>query len=118
MVSVRKSFLDLDGRISSFGSPNPDQRTEALKNANRIRTGISEVRKELAVGALRVDAALEDNRAHAITIGTLLLAQPRWGPKRVREFLRRVEIREGKRVGELTERQRGVIADALSKCSR
>ena len=108
---------NLDTRYSSAGLAH-EQRRSALENANRVRTGLAEVRKEVSAGTLAAVDALTDERAAALTIGALLLAQRRWGPKRVRELLRRLELRETKRLGELTQRQRGIVTDALGRCSR
>ena len=45
----------------------------------------------------------------------LLASQRNWGGARSRKFLSRNGISEAKRVGELTERQRRLLADQLRR---
>jgi hypothetical protein len=53
-----------------------------------------------------------DERAQSIVLRTLLMTPSRVGPVRVDRLLRRLEINGHKRVSDLTERQKGVVADA------
>jgi hypothetical protein len=55
---------------------------------------------------------LWDDRAQSVVLRTLLMTRDRVGPVRVDRLLRRLEINGYKRVGDLTERQKGVVADA------
>ena len=48
-----------------------------------------------------------------MTVAELLLSQRRWGATRCRKFLESVEISELKLIGDLTDRQRRVLAAAL-----
>lgn len=89
-----------------------EQRAAALDIANRARIAISEERRRIAAGELDVATVLEEGRS-SITVSALLLAQPRWGPIRTRTLLRGLEIRELRRVRELTERQRRAMLEAL-----
>ena len=47
----------------------------------------------------------------------LLMSQPRWGTKRCRTFLERNQIGELKPVGDLTDRQKHVVAKELNAIS-
>lgn len=88
------------------------QRLEALQVANRVRFAAADVKRELRDGRLLLGDALFDERAMPIVLRDLLLVQPRVGPMRVDRLLRRVEVNGHRRVRDLTERQRQVVADA------
>lgn len=88
------------------------QRLEALKVANEVRFAAADVKREIRDGRLLLGEALFDERARPIVLRDLLLVQRQVGPMRVDRLLRRVEVNGHRRVGDLTERQRQVVADA------
>jgi hypothetical protein len=100
------------------------QHMVALKQANRVRLQAAELKGEVAGGTMTVRAALYDERSHSVTVLDLLMAQRRWGRERSRRFLTSIEyasgeampvvIAETKRVGELTPRQRHVLARMIA----
>lgn len=90
-----------------------EQRHSHLQMANRARAAHSEIRAELAAGEISIAVALFDQRAQTLTIARLLTAQPHWGDFRTRTLLSRLEIRELKRVWELTTRQRVAIIESI-----
>lgn len=91
------------------------QALEALEVANRTRRERAEVKRLIRCGGLTVAEVLADPPAFLarMPIGELIRAQALWGPTRSRKFLRRAEITETRRIGELTERQRDLIAGLL-----
>lgn len=104
------------------------QHVIALRKANRIRSANATTIREIASlprGEAREAAAAllrepTDEEA-ALHVGRLLCAVPRFGRKRTRVLLARAGIapgREGRRIRELTERERNVIADALTRPRR
>lgn len=92
--------------------PYRAQRMSALTAANHVRIGRSQLRRDLHDGRITLAAALQDPRADTMPVGDLLRGQRRWGPTRVRVLLSRLMISETKRVGSLTDRQRGLIVEA------
>lgn len=96
-----------------MGTVTVDQRIDALGSANQVRHAMSEIRHEIAAGETAIAAALFDPRAASLSIARLLTARRGWGNFRVRGFLSRLEIRETKRVWELTTRQRVLIIETL-----
>ena len=88
------------------------QRLEALKVANEVRFAAADVKREIRDGRLRLADALWDERADPIVLRDLLLVQVGKGPRRVDTFLNQVEVNGHRRVRDLTERQRRVVADA------
>jgi len=92
-----------------------NQRLEALKVANEVRFAAADVKREIRDGRLRLADALWDERADPIVLRDLLLVQVGEGPWRVDTFLNRVEVNGFKRVGDLTERQKSVVADLTER---
>ena len=89
-----------------------EQQMKALEQANTVRFAAADVKRELRDGRLLLGDALWDDRAQSVVLRTLLMTRDRVGPVRVDRLLRRLEINGHKRVGDLTERQKGVVADA------
>lgn len=88
------------------------QPLDALQVANRVRFAAADVKRELRDGRLLLGDALFDERAMPIVLRDLLLVQPRVGPARADRLLRRLKVNGQRRVGDLTERQKRVVADA------
>jgi hypothetical protein len=89
------------------------QQMEALEIANRVRFGGIHVRQEVTAGLITVAEALEDPRAGSMPIGRLLCAQRAWGPTKAHRLLNGLSIWPTRKVRELTERQKRLIAEAL-----
>ncbi len=83
----------------------------ALRKANTVRLGASEVKRAIASGEMGIDEAVFDPRATCLTTYALLCSQRRWGRHKTTRVLAKLGIRETRRVGDLTARQRGLIAD-------
>jgi hypothetical protein len=75
-----------------------DQRLPALKRANEIRLGRSELKKALAAGSYRIDDLLAETPelARGAKVYDLLLAVPKLGRVRVFKRLRHCRISEAK----------------------
>lgn len=89
-----------------------EQQMKALEVANRVRMAAADVKREVHDGDLTVREALWDDRATVIPLRALLLMPRGTGPYKVDRFLTRLDVNGYRRVGELTERQRWVVADA------
>ena len=89
-----------------------EQQMKALERANVVRFAAADVKRELRDGRLLLGDALWDERAQSIVLRTLLMTRKRVGPVRVDRLLRRLEINGHKRISDLTDRQRQVVADA------
>ena len=87
----------------------------ALALANDVRRERAELRRALAQGSRSAAQLLLDPppAARGWPIGELLVSQRRWGRIKCRKFLARNQIGESKKVGDLTERQRRLLADQL-----
>lgn len=92
------------------------QHLEALERANRIRLARAELKRDVAAGRRTVAAVLLDvpECAAGMTAYDLLRAQRQWGRSRTLRLLGLAAVRESRRVGDLTDRQRETIAAWLT----
>lgn len=90
-------------------------RFRALARANEIRVARAELKRRIAEGELEAGEVILDppSAASSWSVGELLVSQRGWGAARCRRFLARSQISERKPVGELTQRQRRVLASEL-----
>ena len=93
------------------------QHMQALERANRVRLARAELKRSIARGDLDASAVIRDCpwETESMTLAELLTSQRRWGRTRARKFLLRVALSENKRLGTLTDRQRALLATALSE---
>ena len=95
------------------------QRLRALGRANEVRLARAELKRRIAdgeVSAAQVILACP-NEVRSWSVGDLLMSQRRWGSTKCRKFLERNQISELKQVGQLTERQKRMLADQLEACA-
>ena len=99
-------------------TPEP-QRLRALERANAVRLARAGLRRRIADGAASAAEVILvcPWEASSWTVGDLLMSQRRWGSTRCRKFLARNQISEMKQIGQLTERQRRMLADQLVSCA-
>jgi hypothetical protein len=88
---------------------------QALKRANEVRCARAALKREVASGALRAAEVIDrcSREAEGMPIFELLEAQHRWGTARTRRFLASLDLKENKRIGTFTERQRKLLVRAL-----
>lgn len=92
------------------------QRLRALERANEVRLARADLKRRIADGQASVAQVILDPplEAQSWAVGDLLMSQRRWGTTRCRKFLMRNQVSETRMVGALTERQRRMLAAALS----
>jgi hypothetical protein len=88
---------------------------EALARANQVRLARAELKRAIGAGRRGVtEIVLECPwEAESMSLIELLGAQRRWGRARSRKLLTSLGLTEMKRLGTLTERQRGILVRAL-----
>jgi hypothetical protein len=91
------------------------QRLRALGRANEVRLARADLKRRIAEGDLSAAEVIlaPPREASSWALGELLTSQRRWGSTRCRKFLQRNQISETKPLGQLTERQRRVLAAQL-----
>ena len=95
------------------------QRLRALERANAVRLARADLKRRIAEGDVTAAEILVDCpwEASSWSIGDLLMSQHRWGAMKCRKFLMQNRINEKKPVGQLTARQRQLLADQLARRS-
>lgn len=96
------------------------QQLLALERANAIRRARSDLKRRIRAGQLSATEVILECPAEASRwpVAELLGSQRNWGTAKTLKFLSRNGISEVKRVGELTERQRRLLAEELRRCAQ
>ena len=89
-----------------------EQQMKALERANVVRFAAADVKRELRDGRLLLGDALFDDRAQSVVLRDLLMAQRFQGPLKVDWLLDTLNVNGYRRVSEITERQKWLVADA------
>jgi hypothetical protein len=94
----------------------PQQRMRALERANEVRLKRAELKRKIADGHLSAADVILDlpDAARNWSVGELLKSQRRWGSIRSHKLLTGMHISEKRPIGDLTERQRLLIAERLA----
>lgn len=103
--------------MSALSHNRSEQQHLALDRANEIRLARAELRRRIASGEVTVASVLLEVPAEAESwaVADVIRAQRRWGRQRAMKLLARNRVSEVKPVGKLTERQRQILAAALSR---
>ena len=88
-----------------------DQRLDALRKANKIRSRRAQLKKDLAAGSVQIVdiLALPPEFAETERVSVLLRAVPKYGSARVTRLLIRARIGDSKRLGGLSDRERAEL---------
>jgi hypothetical protein len=88
---------------------------QALARANQVRLARAALKRDISAGSRGVTDVVLDSpwEAESMSLSELLCSQRRWGRARSRKLLASAGLSEGKRLGTLTERQRGILVGAL-----
>ena len=89
-----------------------EQQMKALERANVVRFAAADVKREVRDGRLLLGDALFDDRAQSVVLRDLLMAQRFQGPLKVDRLLDTLNVNGYRRVSEITERQKWLVADA------
>jgi hypothetical protein len=88
---------------------------QALARANEVRLARAALKRDICAGRRSVTDVVLDSpwEAESMSLSELLCSQRRWGRARSRKLLASAALSEGKRLGTLTERQRGILVAEL-----
>ncbi|HEX5714480.1 MAG TPA: integration host factor, actinobacterial type [Solirubrobacterales bacterium] len=94
-----------------------DQRMEALKRANDIRTARAKLKKDLKANRASIHAILLDPPEYVMTakVFDMLLAVPKYGRVKTNRILNQCRISPSKTIGGLSERQRTELVSLLRR---
>src|SRR5262249_42301511 len=87
----------------------------ALQVANDVRSARAQLKRDIAAGVLSVADVLVDPPpvAAGISLSALLVSQRGWGRIKSRRFLSSNDVSETRKLGELSQRQRELLAADL-----
>lgn len=93
------------------------QRMEALKAANEIRTQRAQLKRDLKAGRVQIHGFILDPPEWLATakMFDLLLAVPKYGRTKVNRILNQCRISPSKTIGGLSERQRSEVVSYLRR---
>ena len=96
---------------------SPDQRMEALKRANEIRSRRAQLKRDLKAGKVKVQTLLLDPPEYVQTakVFDMLLAVPKYGRVKANRILNQCRISPSKTIGGLSERQRAELVGQLRR---
>src|SRR4051794_6531870 len=104
---------------SSLAAPERslDQRMEALKRANDIRTARAKLKKDLKANRASIQTILLDPPEYVQTakVFDMLLAVPKYGRVKTNRILNQCRISPSKTIGGLSERQRAELISQLRR---
>jgi S13-like protein len=94
-----------------------DQRMEALKRANDIRTRRARLKRDLKGGKQNIQTLLLDPPEYVETakVFDMLLAVPKYGRVKTNRILNQCRISPSKTIGGLSQRQRNELVNQLRK---
>jgi hypothetical protein len=94
-----------------------DQRMEALKRANDIRSKRAQLKRDLKGGKVRIQTLLMDPPEYVQTakVIDMLMAVPKYGRVKTNRILTNCRISPSKTIGGLSERQRSELVSHLQK---
>jgi hypothetical protein len=95
--------------------PREAQRQEALALANEVRIARAQIRRDLRAGRIFIEELLADPPDCILNapVDWLIGSAPRIGRARTAQALRAIKAGPKRRVGDLTERQRYLLAQVL-----
>jgi hypothetical protein len=94
-----------------------DQRMDALKRANDIRTARAKLKKDLKAGKANIHTLLLDPPEYVLTakVFDMLLAVPKYGRVKTNRILNQCRISPSKTIGGLSQRQRTELVSQLRR---
>ena len=94
-----------------------DQRMEALRRANEIRTARAQLKRDLKAGRRSIHDLLLEPPEYVETakVFDMLLAVPKYGRVKANKILQMCRISPSKTIGGLSDRQRAELVGMLRK---
>lgn len=94
-----------------------DQRMDALKRANNIRTARAQLKRDLKAGRKTIIEVLDDPPEYLLTakVFDMLLAVPKYGRVKANRVLKDCKVSPAKTIGGLSDRQRKELVNLLRR---
>ena len=94
-----------------------DQRMDALRRANEIRSRRAQLKKDLKAGRVSITSIIAEPPEFVLTakVFDMLMAVPKYGKVKATRFLNNCRISQGKTIGGLSDRQRAELLELLRR---
>jgi S13-like H2TH domain len=94
-----------------------DQRMDALRRANDIRSKRAQLKRDLKATKVKIQTLLMDPPEYVLTakVIDMLMAVPKYGRVKTNRILNQCRISPSKTIGGLSERQRAELVAQLRK---
>lgn len=94
-----------------------DQRMDALRRANEIRSLRAQLKRDLKNGSTSITQVIAEPPEFVLTakVFDMLVAVPKYGKVKASRFLNTCRISQGKTIGGLSERQRSELLEVLNR---
>lgn len=94
-----------------------DQRMEALRRANDIRSRRAQLKKDLKSGRTSIGDVISEppDFVQTAKVFDMLMAVPKYGKVKATRFLNTCRISQGKTIGGLSDRQRTELLELLQR---
>ncbi len=94
-----------------------DQRMEALRRANEIRSRRAQLKKDLKSGRASIGSVISQppDFVQTAKVFDMLMAVPKYGKVKATRFLNTCRISQGKTIGGLSDRQRTELLELLQR---
>lgn len=94
-----------------------DQRMDALRRANEIRSRRAQLKKDLKAGGASITEIIAEPPDFVLTakVFDMLMAVPKYGKVKATRFLNHCRISQGKTIGGLSDRQRTELLELLRR---
>ncbi len=114
---VRWILMATPSKTAQTPQRSLDQRLDALRRANEIRSLRAQLKKELKSGPLTVDEIIAEPKDFVLTakVFDIIVAAPKYGKVKATRLLNQCRISQGKTLGGLSERQRTELIDLLKQ---
>lgn len=113
---VRSPSMATPPKTASTPQRSLDQRMDALRRANEIRSKRAELKRKLKSGEETVQRIIQDPPDFVATakVFDMIVAAPKYGKVKATRMLNQCRISQGKTLGGLSERQRAELVELLS----
>jgi len=121
MVAILAALMPATSKTLSSSPEAPerslDQRMDALKRANDIRTARAQLKRDLKGGRTTIQELLSSPPEYVMTakVFDMLLAVPKYGRVKANRVLNQCRISPAKTIGGLSERQRKELVTLLRR---
>jgi hypothetical protein len=94
-----------------------DQRMDALRRANEIRSRRAQLKRDLKSGRTSIGTVISNPPEFVMTakVFDMLMAVPKYGKVKATRFLNTCRISQGKTIGGLSDRQRTELLELLQR---